>query len=569
MGDSSKINVLDASWLALDSDDTPMHVGNLQILSLPEGAPETFLRDDVALMKRARNIVAPWNKKLAKSSVIGRMLAPSWVIDKDIDLDYHVRHSALPKPGGERELGVLVSRLHSNRMDFKRPLWECHVIEGLENNRFAIYTKMHHSLIDGISGVRLLERTLSESPDDLDMPSPWAVAPKKRSKRTSDDAVPTWQGAVEQAVDAVKEQASNTPQLVGALAKLVKSSVAERQELAAPFVGPSSIINKRVQPARRFATQQYALDRIKALAAATDASLNDIVLYLCGTALRTFLLERGALPSQPLTAGIPVNIRPADDQSGGTAISFMIASLATDVADPLKRLATIKESTKIAKEHLQSLPKASLTQYTMLMMAPYSLQLLTGLGGRMRPAFNITISNVPGPKNTLYYKGCKLEAMYPVSLIAHGGALNITCLSYDGSLNFGYTGCRDSLPSMQNLAVFSGAALDKLENLVLKSTEKKSAKKVSKEATKRAPKKAPKKPAETKPRQTASKNATTTAAASNKVKATEKKATATKSTVKKKTVSKAQAKTSSSAKPKTSSKKTTPNKTTAKAKPSK
>ena len=472
MGQENKINVLDASWLALDSEDTPMHVGNLQIFSLPDGAPETFLRDDVARMKAASSLVSPWNKKLAKPSRLGRMIAPSWVVDKDIDLDYHIRHSALPKPGGERELGILVSRLHSNRMDFKRPLWECHVIEGLENDRFAIYTKMHHSLIDGISGVRLLQRTLSDSPDDVNMAPPWSIAPPKRKKSGESEGIPTWQGAVEQAIDAIKEQASNTPQLVTALAKLVSSSVQDRQELAAPFVGPNSIINGRVQPARRFATQQYTLDRIKAVAEAADASLNDIVLYLCGTALRQFLLEKEALPDHPLTAGIPVNIRPADDDGTGTAISFMIASLATDQADPLKRLATIKESTRIAKAHLQSLPRASLTQYTMLMMAPYSLQLLTGLGGRMRPAFNITISNVPGPKDTLYYNGSKLEAMYPVSLIAHGGALNITCLSYDGSLNFGYTGCRDSLPSMQNLAVFSGAALDELEALVRKPAPK-------------------------------------------------------------------------------------------------
>jgi len=482
MGQDNKINVLDASWLAVDAEDTPMHVGNLQIFSLPEKASDTFLRDDVAQMKAASSLVSPWNKKLAKPSLLGRMIAPSWVVDKDIDLDYHIRHSALPKPGGERELGILISRLHSNRMDFKRPLWECHVIEGLENNRFAIYTKMHHSLIDGISGVRLMQRTLSESPDDLAMGPPWSIAPPKRSKRAQDTSVPTWQGAIEQAIDAVKEQASNTPQLVTALAKLVSGSMYDREALATPFVGPSSIINGRVQPARRFATQQYSLERIKAIAEAAGASLNDIVLYLCGTALRTFLLAKEALPDQPLTAGIPVNIRPADDSGTGTAISFMIASLATDEADPKKRLAKIKESTRIAKEHLQSLPRASLTQYTMLMMAPYSLQLLTGLGGRMRPAFNITISNVPGPKNTLYYNGSKLEAMYPVSLIAHGGALNITCLSYDGSLNFGYTGCRDSLPSMQNLAVFSGEALDELETLVkapVKKTTRKPARKAA------------------------------------------------------------------------------------------
>ncbi|MCP5209151.1 MAG: wax ester/triacylglycerol synthase family O-acyltransferase [Hahellaceae bacterium] len=462
----ARMNVLDASWLAVDSEETPMHVGNLQIFSLPENAPETFLRDQVDRMKKAFKVVSPWNKKLANPSLFSRIVSPSWVVDDKIDLDYHVRHSALPKPGGERELGVLISRLHSNHLDFKRPLWECHLIEGLENNRFAMYTKMHHSLIDGVSGVRLLQRILSNSPDDTEMPAPWSIGPKRKPKGLAADSVPTLQGAVHQAIDAVKEQASNTPQLVAALSRLVMSAVKGLDELAAPFVGPQSILNMRVAGQRRFATQQYPLEQLKTLAKNADASLNDIVLYICGTALRRFLLERNCLPELPLTAGIPVNIRPADDEGTGTAISFMIASLATNVADPLKRLETIKDSTKTAKNHLQSLPRNTLNQYTMLMMSPYILQLLSGLGGRMRPAFNVTISNVPGPDHALYYNGSKLEAMYPVSLIAHGGALNITCLSYDGSLNFGYTGCRDTLPSMQNLAVYSGEALDELNNLI-------------------------------------------------------------------------------------------------------
>jgi hypothetical protein len=144
------------------------------------------------------------------------------------------------------------------------------------------------------------------------------------------------------------------------------------------------------------------------------------------------------------------------------------------VADPLKRLEVIRNSTASAKDHLQSLPKSALTQYTMLVMAPYMLQLVSGLGGRVRPVFNITISNVPGPTAPLYYNGAKLEAMYPVSLIAHGGALNITCVSYAGTLNFGFTGCRDTLPHMQRLAVYTGEALDEL-NALFKPRRAKSA----------------------------------------------------------------------------------------------
>ena len=461
-----RLNVLDASWLVVESEHTPMHVGNLQIFSLPEGAPETFLRDEVQRMKDTHDVKSPWKYKLLHGSKLGRIVAPTWIEDKKLDLDYHVRHSALPKPGSERELGILVSRLHSHPLDFSRPLWECHIIEGLENNRFAIYTKMHHSMIDGISGVRLLQKILSRDPDAVHMPPPWAVEPQRRPPKEEDE-VASIQGAVAHAVDALKAQAGYTPRLVGAVARLANAARKKDAELAAPFIGPQSVLNNRITGQRRFATQQYQLERLKAVCKETNASLNDVVLQICGTALRRFLLEQEKLPEDPLTAGIPVNIRPADDEGTGTAISFMIASLATDEPDPLERLEQIKASTRKAKEHLQSLPRHVLNQYTMLLMSPYILQLLSGMGGRMRPVFNVTISNVPGPTEPLYYQGAKLEAMYPVSLVTHGGALNITCLSYAGSLNFGYTGCRDTLPSMQRLAVYTGEALEELESLVL------------------------------------------------------------------------------------------------------
>ena len=461
-----RLATLDASWLAVESEDTPMHVGTLQIFSLPEEAPDTFLRDMVVRMKDTGDVAAPWCYKLAWPGFLARLLAPAWKVDPKIDLDYHVRHSALPRPGGERELGILVSRLHSNPLDLARPLWECHLIEGLENNRFAIYTKMHHSVIDGISGVRLMQRVLSSDPGELNMPPPWTVRPKRRrgSKTDTEASVPA---AFSQALDALRLQADMAPRLWQAGNRLVHSVCHPDDGLTAPFTGPVSILNHRVTGQRRFATQHYQLDRLKALARISGGSLNDIVLYLCGTALRRFLLEQDDVPATPLTAGIPVNIRPADDQGTGTQISFMIASLATNEADPLARLQQIRLSTSRAKEHLQQLPKSALTQYTMLLMSPYILQLMSGLGGRMRPVFNVTISNVPGPHETLYYEGAKLEAMYPVSLIAHGGALNITCLSYAGSLNFGFTGCRDTLPSMQKLAVYTGEALDELESLLL------------------------------------------------------------------------------------------------------
>jgi len=457
--------MIDASWLAIDSEDTPMHVGTLEIFSLPKNCSDTFLRDEVERMK-AEEVVSPWNLKLTKPGLLGRLLSPSWSVDKTIDINYHVRHSALPKPGGERELGILISRLHSNHMDIHRPLWECHFIEGLENNRFAIYLKIHHSLMDGVNGIRLLKKSLSDSPDQLHMLGPWSIGPKAKPTDNARKYGSKLTGVIRHAFDAVTEQVSNTPQLTKALGKLIASSVSKHDELTAPFNCPNSILNTRVTHARRFATQQYSLKRLKKLASATDSSLNDIVLYLCSSALRKFLLERDSLPDQALTAGIPVDVRLSGDDSLGTEVSFILASLASDEEDSLKRLAIIKKSTKTAKQHLQTLPRKVVIQYTMLMMSPYILQLLTGLAGKINPAFNVTISNIPGPDHALYYCGCKLEAIYPLSMIVNGGALNITCLSYNGSLNFGYIACRETLPSMQKLAVFSGEALEELESAI-------------------------------------------------------------------------------------------------------
>jgi len=453
-----RMNTLDAAWLAVESEDTPMHVGTLQIYSLPADATPTFLHDFVARLKAGRDFAPPWNHKLLNPGKLGRLLTPAWKTDNDMDLDYHVRHSALPKPGGERELGILISRLHSHPLDFTRPLWEAHIIEGLENNRFALYVKMHHALIDGISGVRLMQRVLSNDPEARNMRPPWTVRPERVKLISKSVSTET------SAVEALQNQIKATPQLASALSKVFRRQ--DESGLSGPFAGPTSVLNKRVTAQRRFATQQYSLSALRELAHKANTSLNDIVLYLCSTAIRRFLKEQNALPSDSLTAGIPVNIRTADDAGTGTAISFIIATLATDIADPLRRLAVIKASTEKAKTHMQALPRSTLTQYTTLLMAPYMLQLISGLGGRGRPVFNITISNVPGPRETLYFEGAKLEAMYPVSLITHGGALNITCLSYADSLNFGYTGCRDTLPSMQRLAVYTGEALEELEQLL-------------------------------------------------------------------------------------------------------
>lgn len=454
------LNPLDATWLYVDSKETPMHVGNLSIYSLPEDAPQGWLGDMVASLRATRSFAAPFNLKLTSPRL--KSIFPTWSEDSSIDIDYHFRHSALPKPGGERELGVLISRLHSHPLDFTRPLWECHLIEGLEHNRFALYMKMHHSLIDGVGGMRMLVKMLSFDPQSRGELPPWSVGTGRdgpRPPRPDAGATP-----LQKLTAGLRRQAEAVPELARAFADLAREAVKhETPEWALPFQAPISVLNRPVSAQRRFATQHYELERVKKVAKQIGVTVNDVFLGLGAAALRRYLGELNQLPEKSLTAGLPVSVRPQGDEHSGNAISFIISSLHTDLADPVARLKAIHESTQVAKEQLQRLPKTAINNYTMLYMSPYIAQMLTGLAGHTRPMFNLTISNVPGPERPLYFNGARLEQMYPVSLLSHGQALNITSVSYAGQFNIGFTGCRDTLPSMQHLAVYTGEALEELE----------------------------------------------------------------------------------------------------------
>jgi len=456
------LNPLDASWLLVESRDTPMHIAGLMPFSLPDDAGPDFLHDLMADLRTPRGVVAPWSFRLQRPGLTHPL--PCWA-EGEVDLEYHVRHSALPSPGGERELGQLVARLHSQPLDLGRPPWEFHLIEGLAGRRFAIYAKMHHSLIDGISGVRLLMRSMAEDADaSLALAPFWAPDTARRAPaRRAPAPAPSFDALLGTLREGLGAQLRSVPRIAGAFAAMARAAVGGAQAMTLPFEAPRSSLNGRVRGQRRVATQQVPVARLRAIAQAAGCTLNDVVLSVCGGALRRFLLEDGTLPARTLTAGVPVSVRPADDEGTGNAITFIVASLATDVEGARERLAAVVASARRAKAHAQTLPRDAMTPYTMLLMAPSMVSMLTPLGGRVRPMFNVTVSNVPGPDKPLYFRGARLEAIYPISLISHGMALNITCESYAGTLNFAFVGCRDAIPHLQKLAVHAAEELDALE----------------------------------------------------------------------------------------------------------
>jgi len=354
-----------------------------------------------------------------------------------------------------------VSRLHSVQLDFHRPPWEVHLIEGLEGGRFALYFKIHHALIDGYTSMKILAASLSTDPDDRETPMFFAreFAPRPPRVATGDEAVPT----LATLLDAAKEQLGATRDAGRALARVWRAARSGDRELVAPLQAPMSILNRRISRNRRFATQQYPIDRLRRLARASGGTINDIALALCGASLRRLLGELDALPAEPLTAMLPFNIRPKDDPGGGNAVGAILASLGTDVEDPVERVQIIVASTRRAKEQLQGMSKSAILQYSGMLLAPLGLQQVPGASTFVRPAFNVVISNVPGPDRPLYFRGARLDALYPLSIPFHGLGLNITINGYADTLNFGFIGCRDVLPRMQRLAVYSGEALDELE----------------------------------------------------------------------------------------------------------
>jgi diacylglycerol O-acyltransferase / wax synthase len=450
------LTVSDAMFLYMESRETMMHVAGLMPFAPPPDARPDHLRALVDELRAAPVVQRPWSLKLQTPDLLYNPLQ-AWVEDRDLDLEYHVRRSALPSPGDERELGIVVSRLHGHPVDFHRPPWELHLIEGLEGGRFALYVKVHHALVDGYSAMRILQQGLARDPDDRTRPLFFSIPPPAR-----DEPEPAGVHFPE-LMASVRAQLGSARSVARALIKLARAPRFGARQLVTPLHAPKCILNARISRSRRFATQQLATARLKAVAKAAGGTLNDVVLALSAASLRRYLAELDALPEEPLVAMVPVNIRAKDDVGGGNAVGAILASLATDRADAAERLAAIIASTASAKEQLQGMSKAAMLQYSALLVSPFMLQMIPGAAGRVRPTFNVVISNVPGPEEPLYFRGARLEAAYPMSIPVHGLALNITVNSYAGTINFGFIGCRDTLPHLQRLAVYCGDALGELE----------------------------------------------------------------------------------------------------------
>ncbi|TJZ77898.1 wax ester/triacylglycerol synthase family O-acyltransferase [Rhodococcus oryzae] len=441
----------DSMFLLGESRDHPMHVGGLALFAPPDGGDA---RDVRALLDSSlgRGDVAPLLRKRARRSVtsLGQW---GWESDVEVDLGHHVRHDALPRPGGITELLELVSRLHAVLLDRSRPLWEMHLIEGLADGRFAVYTKIHHALADGVSAMKLLRRGLSADPARREMPAPWEPLVRERSalRHVSDQPAggPGPRGvpatALRVARGALGELGGLVPALVGTVDRALRGRGGSLS-----LAAPGSMLNVPIGGARRFAVRSWPIERLRLVAKHAEATINDVVLAMCSGALRGYLGDFDALPADPLIAMVPVSLR-GEQREGkaGNEIGVLMCNLATDLADPANRLATVTASMREGKQALRAMSSAQALAMSALGSAPLALGMF-GMGGPIRPP-NVMISNVPGPAKPLYWNGARLTALYPLSIPVDGQALNITCTSTDDEIAFGLTGCRRAVPLLQPL----------------------------------------------------------------------------------------------------------------------
>lgn len=454
----------DSFFLLIESDNTPSQIGVLARMKLPKGKDKRFIREMVENFRKYQPSIPPFNLKLAERSTTHPMY--EWETVSNIDIDYHLRHSALPQPGGERELAVLISRLHSIPLDHRRPMWEFHIIEGLENDCFAIYSKMHHSLIDGVAGARLMAQWMGQTePKTLaDFKPFWAMKQSKRTKKSSQ--IQTHDSSVIQSL--ISQITSPVKAIAGVVNATLDSAILSRlkrhPDLVAPYSAPRCILNSPVGPQRRVSTVEFKTDRLLAIAKRNGGTLNDVVMSICGGALRTYLLEQDALPKKSLVSQVPVSFRPKDDIGGGNAIGMLLASLGTDVEDPLDRFEKVKASMSAGKSLLANMNATQITAYSAIMTLPFAIGQMTGTGNSSsRPMYNVVISNVPGPKERRYLNGAEVYSIHPVSFVMQGQALNITLFTYDDTITFVFTACRESLPNVQSLIVHTSNALTELE----------------------------------------------------------------------------------------------------------
>lgn len=479
-----QLTSLDAQFLAVETPRTYGHVGGLAVYD-PSTAPggRVEMKDIHRLVSERLHLLPPFRWRLV--TVPLGLDHPYWIEDPDFDMDFHVRDSAVPPPGDDRQLGETVARIFARPLDRSRPLWELYLIHGLEDCRVALLTKVHHAVVDGVSGAEILSILLDLSPEGPDVPPPESPVSGERVPTDLEMLGRGLLGLPRQPLDALRALPSTVPNLLdvpglsrvpgmGTVGRVASglfgggTDPAVLEQQTAPV--PPTRFNTPISAHRRFAFGSLPLDSVKALKNELAITVNDVVVALCATALRTWLSARDELPDEPLISMIPVSVRSEAEQGAfGNRVSMMIVPIPTNEADPRRRLLRAHEILKNAKGRHGAVPASLLTDATAFIppaVAARAARVTADIMGRVRPPLNLVISNVPGPRMPLYLAGAQLQAHFPVSVITDGVGLNITAMSYRDHIDFGIVTDRDQVDDAWPLMDAVSESLKELEEVI-------------------------------------------------------------------------------------------------------
>jgi len=444
-----RLSPTDMAFLMMERRHMPLHVGALALYRPPAGAPPDFAAQLAERLRQSTRVASPFDLRPLK-----RWGLSFWDNDASFDLSQHFVHLALPRPGRIRELLAMCSRVHSAHLDRAYPLWRMYLIEGLEDGRIATFFKIHHSVVDGMAGMRLLLKSMSPDPEEsATLPPVWENPPRRVATNLPLPPAAASSAGVLTALS--QSRMSTVLALFGQLRDTWRDYREGNAQVVSSIQAPRSLLNQPISASRRFAAQSYSMARIKRITAAVGSTTNDVILALCAAALRSYLAALGALPERPLVAVVPVSIR-CDEGESGNEVSFALVNLATHLADPLARLRAIQGCMDYYKARFRQMTPAELQAYSVAQLIPGAINMLARFNSERVPA-NLVISHVPGPRQDMYWQGCRLEGIYPASLVLDGFALNITAISRHDFVDFGLIACRRTLPGMQRL-------LDDIEN---------------------------------------------------------------------------------------------------------
>jgi WS/DGAT/MGAT family acyltransferase len=457
-----------------------MHIGSVGIYD-PSTAPGGFVRfkDILAHIESRLDKARSFRQKLVR--VPFDLDHPYWIDDPNFDLEYHVRHIALPKPGDWRQLCIQVARLHARAMDLSKPLWEFNIVEGLDNIEglppgcFALVAKVHHAAIDGMSGVEL-----SAAVHDIE-PKPVERSAKSSWKGEDEPAITemlmrTWMNSITQPVRFAKTLAQTVP---GA-ARLIREVAGGDVSLKGAKMAPQTLLNGKVGPHRVWDGAVFKLSDIRAIKDRIEgATVNDVILTIIGGALRKYLLSRKNLPKDSLTAMAPISVRAEGEKEAlGNLVSAMLVQLGTDIDDPMERLRFVRDTTVNSKAMTNAVGARTLTDYSQFIpsgLAGLAARLYTRLGAANihSPVFNVVATNVPGPRVPLYFAGAKMVRMMGTGPIFDGMGMINAIYSYGPEIAIAFTSDRDMVPDPANYAQALRDSFEELLNATPKTAEAK------------------------------------------------------------------------------------------------